>query len=198
MKSVRNWLFVAMPFIALIAMAATEIRRSIIPSSDWRELAVSGRGYIHTVDETGENPIWLRCVRLAINPNGLLCATVDGNLRPLEPPITVPNDWNRIDIDTLGRVTANTSGSPGLSIGSIQLTTFSGEVLGDPISTTNEDNRLGPPVASAPGNSGAGFLMQRASLEYVMPLTRRTLVALAVALIWLSSGLWYTRNYKVP
>lgn len=187
-----------MPIVALIAMAATELRRSTIPSSNWRDVAVSGRGYIHTVDENGDNPIWLRCVRLAINANGLLCATVDGELRPLEPSISVPSDWTRIDIDTVGRVTINTSGSAGLSIGSIQLTTFFGEVPGDPIMTTNDNDQLGPPVTNEPGSSGAGFLMQRATLDHVMPLTRRNIVIFAITIIWLTGGIWYTRSHKMP
>ena len=198
MKSFRNWLFVAMPMVALLAMAATELRRSTIPSSDWRDLAVIGRGYIHTVDSNGENPIWLRCVRLAINVNGLLCASVDGELRPLEPSISVPSDWTRIDIDTVGLITINTSVSTGTPIGSIPLTTFFGEVPGDPITTTNVDDRLGPPVTSEPGSSGAGLLMQRATLDHVMPLTRRTLIALAFAVIWMSLGLWYTQKKNQP
>lgn len=198
MTSVRSWLVVAIPLIALFAMAATEVRRSTIPSSDWHDLAISGRGYIHTVDENGENPIWLRYARLAINPHGLLCANVDGNLRPLEPAISIPSDWERIDIDTVGRVTVNTSGSAGLSIGSIHLTTFSAEVLGDPTSTTNEDNQFGPPTTDEPGRSGAGFLVQRSSLEYVIPLTRRTIVALSFAAIWFSGGLWYNQKYNKP
>lgn len=198
MTSVRNWLFVAMPLIALFAMAATEVRRSTIQTSDWHDLTISGRGYIHSVDENGENPIWLRYVRLAINPHGLLCANVDGILRPLEPAISIPSDWERIDIDSVGRVIVNTSGFAGLSIGSIHLTTFSAEVLGDPISTTNEDNRLGPPTTDEPGRSGAGFLLQGASLEYVLPLTRRTIVALSFTAIWLSGGLWYSQKYSKP
>ncbi len=62
MKSVRTWLFFVMPVFALMAMATTELRRSTNPSADWRDLAINGRGYIHTVDENGENPSWLRFV----------------------------------------------------------------------------------------------------------------------------------------
>ena len=198
MKSIRSWLLIAIPFFASVAMVSTELRRSTNSTTDWRDLAVSGRGYIHVVDENGENSIWLRYARLAINSNGLLCATVDGKLRPLEPQITVPSDWTRIDIDTNGRITVNTSGSAGISIGTLYLTTFYGEELGDPISISNEEDRLGPPVVNEPGSSGAGFLMQRTSLVFTIPLTQRTLVVLSFAVIWLSGGLWYTRNNRMP
>jgi flagellar basal body rod protein FlgG len=198
MISIRSILFIAMPLITVLATMATQLRRCANDTVDWQDLSVSGRGYIHTVDENGNNPVWLRYARLTLNANSQLCAKVDSEYRLLEPPITVPSDWIRIDIDTYGRVTVNTPGSAGLSIGSIQLTTFSGEEIGDPISTTNVDDHLGPPMIQEPGVSGAGHLMQRSSLQYCLPFTSRTILIIGFPMILLTAGIWYTWRKKKP
>jgi hypothetical protein len=194
MGSPGRLIFVLVPIVVLFTVIAFELRPVIHPTTDWRDLAVCGRGYIHTVDDNGEKPIWLRCVRLAINLNGVLCAAVDGELRPLEPRITIPSDWTVIHIDSIGGVTVNLSDSAGLAIGALPLTTFTGEELGDPILIRNEDNRLGPPTIAEPGSSGGGLLMQRASIEYSVPLSRRVLITLVAALIWLVVGLCCRRT----
>ena len=184
-------IFVLVPIVLLITLSALESRRSIHPTADWRDLAVCGRGYIHTVNDLGEDPIWLRYVRLAINSNGILCASVDGDLRPLEPPITIPSEWTVIHIDSIGGVTVNLSDSAGLPIGAIPLTTFTGEDLGDPMLIRNEGDRLGPPMIDEPGRSGGGLLLQRATIEYSLPLTRRTVIVLVAAAVLFAVGLFW-------
>jgi hypothetical protein len=190
-RSLGRWFLVLIPIVALVTMALLEVRRSINLTADWRDLAVCGRGYIHTVDDNGENPIWLRYVRLAINLNGVLCASVDGELRPLEPRVTIPSDWTAIDIDSVGDITINTSDSSGLAIGAMLLTTFVGDERDDPILIRNEDDRLGPPTIAEPGSSGGGLLMQRATIEYSLPLTRRTVIMLVAATVWFAVGLFW-------
>jgi flagellar basal body rod protein FlgG len=173
MKSIRILLVGFMPLIAAAALLFGEIRKSTVTTKDWRDLMVSGRGYIHTVDQQYENPIWLRSIKLGINQQGELCCQLAGDLRPLEPTIMIPSDWTKIDIAKDGSVTINSPAGVGTSIGGISLTTFYGDVTDDSISEEDVENRIGPPFECQPGSSGAGHLDQYTAKQFCLPITWR-------------------------
>lgn len=192
MKSLRLWFLFALLNTSFVVMIAFEVRRVAIQTSDWRDIIVMGRGYIHTLDENGNHPMWLRSAHLGINQDSLLCAKVNDELRLLEPRISIPSEWMEINIDLYGRITVSDPGSAGLSIGTIPVTTFLGDESGDPIRVTNPENRLGPPHMQLAGESGAGLLMQRTALQYCLPLTVRTLLTVFMFVLLALSGFWYT------
>jgi flagellar basal body rod protein FlgG len=173
MKSTRTLLLGFMPIIASAALLFTEIRESTVVTTDWRDLTVNGRGYIHTVDQQYENPVWLRSIRLGINQTGQLCCLLAGDLRPLEPQITIPSDWTKIDIAKDGSVTINSPGSVAITVGEISLTTFDGDIHDESVSEEDVENRIGPPIECRPGSSGAGHLDQYTAKQFCLPITWR-------------------------
>ena len=104
-------------------------------------------------------------------------ASYAANLRaiyaPLEPIITIPSEWTKIDIVKDGIVTINSPGSVATSVGEISLTTFYGEVTDDSISEEDVENRIGPPFECQPGSSGAGHLDQYTASQFCLPITWR-------------------------
>ena len=102
MRALRFILLGLVPLVALVSFLASEVRQANVLTTDWRDLTVVGRGYIKTVDASFENPLWLRTVRLEIDPQGILCANYNGSLRPIDPIINVPSDWTHLAIDTKG------------------------------------------------------------------------------------------------
>ena len=174
MESIRILLLGFMPFIAAASLLFGEIRKSTVATTDWRDLTVNGRGYIHTVDQQYESPMWLRSLQLGINQSGQLCCHHRGDLRPLEPTITIPSDWTKIEIAKDGSVSINSSGSVGVTIGAISLTTFFGDINDDSVNEEDVENRIGPPMECQPGNSGAGHLDQYTAKQFCIPITWRS------------------------
>ncbi len=180
MKSIRIMLLGLMPAIAAAMLIFGENRKSTVATTDWRDLTVSGRGYIQTVDQQYENPIWLRSIQLGINPSGQLCCQLAGDLRPLEPTITIPSNWTKIDIAKDGIVTINSLGSVGTTVGAISLTTFFGDINDESVREEDVENRIGPPLECQPGSSGAGHLDQYTAKQFCIPITWRSVTSLII------------------
>lgn len=175
-----------------------DVRTVAVATLDWRDLCVNGRGYIETVDDKGENPVWFRCIRLCVNQNGLLCANVKGSMRPIEPPIRIPNDWTHIEINERGEVLIGNSFVSGQTIGSISLSLFNGDDLLDATKVDEFNDQMGAPSTAEPGNNGAGYLMQRTALQYCIPLTHRMCLASAFFALWLAGGIVYSHKMQRP
>ena len=198
MKSIRSWLFGMFPLVAIASLIAIDLRKSVVITNDWRDLTVIGRGYIETLDDNGVKPIWFRSVRMGIVQFGLLSAHVGGVLRPFEPPVNVPSDWTRIDIDTKGQVTIGTSSSSGISIGSISLTTFWGEDVNEDHQIENAEDQMGPPSVSEPGSGGTGYLKQSAAIQYCLPLNVKSAVTFSFVVLWIVAGIATNRKMGRP
>ena len=175
-----------------------DVRRVVVPTHDWRDLCVSGRGYIETVDDNGENPIWFRSIVLCLNQNSQLCANVDGKPRLLEPPISVPPDWTQIDVSEQGTVLWSGGGTSGQTIGGVSLSLFAGDDLNESDRIANPEDRIGVPMRSEPGMQGAGVLKQRAALLYCVPLTVRSTVAFTFFALWVLGGIAFVAKKEKP
>ena len=109
MSSIRAFLFVFFPLGAVVSLIASECHRSATATGDWRDLSIKGRGYLKTVDDAGENPIFVRRARLGVSKFGWLSVNINGSLRPMDEHIPIPSDWTRIDIDQDGKVIVGSS-----------------------------------------------------------------------------------------
>lgn len=181
MRALRYILLRLIPLVALVSFLASEIRLSNVLTTDWRDLTVVGRGYIKTVDAGSEYPLWLRTVRLEIDPQGILCANYNGSLRPIDPIINVPSDWTHLVIDTSGQVFKGNPVGSDTIIGQMSLSldyasSVEPEVL-------FESDALAPLVEAQPGVSGSGFLMQRMTTQRCIPIGWRTLSSIVLTVV---------------
>ena len=184
MRSIRVFLFVLFPIAAVVSLISSECHRSLIATIDWRDLSIQGRGYIKTVDDAGESPVYVRFARLGVNQFGWLCLNLDGTLRPIEPHIPIPSDWTHIVVDQEGNVTIGNHGASGQSVvGQISVSLFAGDDVNEAVQIRDPSERMGAPVECLPGQNGAGHLMQRYANQYCIAITYRTLSALALAAI---------------
>lgn len=198
MSSIRFWLFGFFPLAAAVSLLAMDVRKSFVTTTDWRDLAVDGCGYIETRDDEGLNPIWFRSVRMGVNQHGWLSAHIGGALRPIEPPIPIPSGWTRINIDTKGEVTFASSGSSGVTIGLISLTTFAGDDVNESNRIENAEDRMGPPIVAEPGSDGAGYLKQYAAIQYSLPVNAKFVIAFSFVIVWLALGITTNRRVSNP
>jgi flagellar basal-body rod protein FlgG len=90
-------------FLAFAGVVAADSPRILRETRDDRHVAVIGDGFLRAED-ADETVYLLRSCTLAENSDGELCASVDGKLLKLDPPIVVPNDSTRILIDPCGYV----------------------------------------------------------------------------------------------
>jgi flagellar basal body rod protein FlgG len=164
-------------------LITSESHRSLIATIDWRDLSIQGRGYLKTVDDAGENPVYVRFARLGVNPLGWLCLNLDGTLRPIDPHILIPSEWTHIAVDQQGNVTIGNQGASGQSVGQISVTLFAGDDVNESVHIRDPSERMGEPMECLPGQNGAGLLMQRYANQYGIAITYRTLSALALAAI---------------
>jgi flagellar basal body rod protein FlgG len=181
MISIRVLLFGIMPIIAAAALLLSELRKSTVATTDWRDVTVDGRGYIHTVDERYENSIWLRSVHLGIDATGRLCGQIKGELRPLTPAIDIPSDWTKISIGSEGSVTVDFPGNVGISVGTILLTTFQGDVVDQSVNEVDVEQRLGVPMECQPSENGTGQVEQFTAQQFCLPITFRSITSLIIA-----------------
>lgn len=174
MKSIQLLLLGFTPAIAAATLLFGEARKTTIATTNWRDLTVNGRGHIHTVDQRNENPIWLRSIQLGINHDGQLCSQRAGELRPLEPRVTIPSDFTRIDIAKDGSVTIESSGNVATTVGQISLSIFSGDIDDEVFHQRHIENRIDTPMACLTGSNGAGHLDQYTTIQFCIPITWRT------------------------
>ncbi len=123
------------------------------------DLALEGDGFfcVRMLDgRTG----YTRDGRLHINRDGKL-TTVDGCI--LVPEITVPSDALEVSIDSNGRVSGRTAGSPDTStrFGDLTCSRFiNPEGLLPEGGCWLQTENSGPPCSGAPGTGGLGYLKQ--------------------------------------
>ncbi len=124
------------------------------------DVAIDGDGFFAVTLPDGSTG-YTRDGGLQINRDGKL-VTGTGNI--LLPEITVPSDLLELSIDTQGRVSGRTAGSPdtATSFGDITLHRFvnaSGMLaVGSNIMRPTEAS--GPPTTGTPGDTGLGLLKQ--------------------------------------
>lgn len=185
MNTIRLLLFVFFPISALSFLVATDIRRNLVFTGDWRDIAVCGKGYFETIDTQETNRIWSRSVRLVVDFDGTLGTRIDGEFRRIEPNVCIPNDYEMIHIDTSGNVSVHQNGMIGSTqLGSLSVNTFSGDEQPDTFDEVYADEHLGSRMESLAGEAGAGYIMQGYTYQYCLPLTLRTGIAFAFCSTW--------------
>ncbi len=181
MRALRFILLGLIPLVALVSFLASAVRRSNVLTTDWRDLTVVGRGYIKTVDASSETPLWLRTVRLEIDPQGILCANYNGGLRPIEPIINVPSEWTQVVIAPSGQVSmGNPVGSDSI-IGQMSLSLNYASSAEPEVLKLSDASA--PLVEVQPGESGSGFLMQRVTTQRCIPIDGRTLSSIVLTIV---------------
>ena len=188
MKSILSSLFLIAPLLAAILIVFSSARLATIPTGSRYDLTVVGRGYFRTVDESSENAQYHRSMQLAVDANGLLCAKVNGVLRQLDPPITVPSDRKRIDVSAEGQV--NTEGYGGwMPCGIMNLYLFVSENLASDDRMLVLSDPIGMPQPVLPGQNGAGHILLGYRQEFVVPFSSTNLIAIGLAFITIAGCL---------
>lgn len=190
MKTIAGILFLATPLVASISIVVASARLAMVETGDPFDLAILGRGYLQTVDESRENPMFHRSLKLAINRDGQLCGFVKGSLRVLEPGITLPPDQERVHIAREGAVSIEKSGS-WAQVGGISLNCFAGENIRQNEAEFQQNDEMGAASPLTPGQQGAGYLMQGYREQYVIPLGITNWIAITLAFITVAGYIWY-------
>lgn len=134
---------------------------SFIFTGNQFDIAIEGDGFFEVIRTDGTSA-YTRDGSFRVNQNGELM-TVDGFL--LEPAITLPTDFEEVNIGSDGSVSVLEPGSTTPTIlGPIQLVRFANPAgldarLGQGLLI--ESDASGTPIPSDPGVDGAGFLRQR-------------------------------------
>lgn len=89
--------------LALVSPVVADSPRVLRETCDDRHVAVIGDGFLWAEDADGKT-YFLRSCLLAEDADGMLCASLDGKLLKLKPPISVPSDASRVFIDVDGAV----------------------------------------------------------------------------------------------
>ena len=110
-----------------IAIALLSLPRSsgFILTNTGRELdiAIVGRGNFCLVDHETAERRYTRSGNLVLDLNGQLAVNADNAKWTIDPPIQIPNDWERISVLTDGRVQTLQSGA-WTDVGQLQLAIF--------------------------------------------------------------------------
>lgn len=88
---------------AFVGPVAADTPRILRETRDDRHVAVVGDGFLWAEDADGKS-YFLRSCLLAEDADGILCASLDGKIVKLKPPISVPSDASRVLIDAGGEV----------------------------------------------------------------------------------------------
>ncbi len=132
-----------------------------IQTNQQTHMAIEGEGFFKVVMPDGTFA-YTRDGSFHTDANGLL---VNGDGRPLEPNITVPQDAQRVSISQTGEVEVVQNGNPSI-IGTIQLARFSNpagmeQIGGNLLRSTTAS---GPEIIGLGGSLGFGTIRQ-GSLE---------------------------------
>lgn len=122
------------------------------------DLAIQGNGFLEVLLPDGSTA-YTRGGSLHVDADSLL-ATADGYV--LKQRIQVPSDAKVLTIATDGQVTAHDGKSREWSLGRIDLVTFTDSAALAPMgsSTYRAPAEAGDPLVAAPGEGGAGRLLQ--------------------------------------
>ncbi|HMO13178.1 MAG TPA: flagellar basal-body rod protein FlgG [Pirellulaceae bacterium] len=126
-------------------------------SGEQTHMAIEGEGFFKVIMPNGTFA-YTRDGSFHIDANGLM---VNGDGRPLEPNITIPQDAQRISISQTGEVEVVQNGIPSI-IGTIQLVRFSNpsglELMGGNL--LRETLASGPEILGLAGQEGLGMIRQ--------------------------------------
>ena len=113
---------------------------------DW---AVQGEGLIRLLD--GDRPVYVREVRLLVEPGTILRSTLGP---ALDPPVLVPNGTTALKVRADGTVVATVHGAVR-EIGCVSLARFT--------------HGKTAPVIGQPGSNGLGTVVERTGMPMVVP-----------------------------
>jgi hypothetical protein len=185
MKSVFRILAFVMPIVAALCIVAASIRPSIVVTGDYRDLTILGRGYFAVLDEAVGIVKYRRSLRLGIDVNGTLCDVSDGHFKPVDPPMAVLSDWNRLDVDQAGVVTVHRLGNSWTTIGELQVTCFTGDDTDRNNQYFGADSESSTPQVSLGGLGGAGHIMQGYAYRPTIPLGVANVIVLGTLVAYL-------------
>ena len=137
---------------------------SPIPTGRQLDMMVDGNGLfqVSILEEIGNGIGYTRAGNFFVNRDGeLVLGNRDGPR--LEPPITVPPDYTRIEISSDGQVNVFQPGAVDpTNVGQIQLATFVNPNGLKPIggNILVETGASGPPIEGTPGDGNFGTIMQ--------------------------------------
>ena len=126
---------------------------SVVLTKTGRELdlAIVGRGSFRVVDSEAADCCYTRNGGLIIGLNGQLAVESDGKQWILDPPITIPSDWERISVRSDGEVEALGSGG-WATVGTLQLALFTSEpAFDEPLGINPTSDRAEFPILHTPG-----------------------------------------------
>ncbi len=170
-----------------LAIALLSLPRSsgTILSHTGRELDIAtvGRGNFCVYDHKSGEPRYTRCGNLVIDLNGQLAVKVDNTEWTIDPPIQIPNEWERIAVLADGRVQTLQSGVWN-DVGGLHLAVFTPTpTFNDPLAVNGYSDDTGPPSLHPPGSVAGviqqGWLEQRPST--VEGISIRILLAILAA-----------------
>ncbi len=128
------------------------------------DIAIEGSGFIQVIDPQSQQTMFTRSGNLDINANGNLVIGSAQTGRPIEPPITIPQDAERIEISPSGQVSVKSAGVVEMQqVGQLQMAQF---INPDGLLKVGENLYQQTDASSAavtgdPGTNGLGVLRQR-------------------------------------
>lgn len=88
------------------------------------DLTIEGEGFFQLQDPTGD-VVYTRAGNFSVNADGLIVQGSASTGRPLQPPITIPQDATAVEVSVDGLVSVKQPGTTTLNeVGQIQLATF--------------------------------------------------------------------------
>jgi flagellar basal-body rod protein FlgG len=127
------------------------------------DIAIQGKGYLKVLDPSSQLPMYTRAGNLDINANGQLVIGSAQTGRLIDPPITIPNDAEAIQINANGEVMTRVPGQVELALqGQIQMAQFINPdgLLKVGENMYSETDASGPEQLSNPGEQGLGSIRQ--------------------------------------
>ena len=147
-----------------VTSTQTEHRQGTLQQTGGRyDLAIVGRGFFQVLDPATSETVFTRAGNFDVNANGQLVMGSAQVGRLLDPPITIPDEAESIEISTSGDVMARLPGQTELSnIGNIQIAQF---INPDGLLKVGENlyrqtDASGQPQLGIPGQQGLGALRQ--------------------------------------
>ena len=147
--------------VRIVATEKTHVQGSMVTTNNALDMAIQGEGFFQ-VAQTDGTLTYTRDGSFKLSATGQL-VTSNGSL--LQPPITIPANVASISIGQDGTVSVETAGGGGTqTIGQIQIARFVNpaglQAIGQNL--LKETPASGTATVGAPGQTGAGRLMQGA------------------------------------
>lgn len=150
-------------------LLANNLSRAPVLRRTGRELdvAIRGRGFLPLVHRGIGEPAYTRCSHLAINNCGQLCLDTPAGDWVVDPVVTIPPDYQRIEISEDGIVMMQQPGNHISTMGGqIQLAHFINPaglaVVGEELMAVTD--RSGPPMITSAGSGELGYFVQHYEL----------------------------------